>query len=389
MNICFLTAEVPNLRSGGIENVTFRLAKGFADRGHKVFCISLDQKSEFNEGALPFVHLTIGREGDRSEIVKEFIVNNRIDVIINQAIEQRWRDILSSVKIDCPNVMLIKVLHTDPAYLIKGTIDQEPLYTKQGNIARLLFKIKPSTIIRKLRRKQYSKQLYLDWLKFYDRIALLSSTFIDDFYSIACVRNNGKVVAISNPIEFYAEDTANNKQKIILFVGRLHREAKRPDRLLAAWRKIHADLPDWKLIFVGDGPMRVQLESFCKKHNIGDVEFVGHTDPTPYYSKASILCITSTYEGFPTVMGEALVHNVIPIAFDSFGAVKDLICDNENGFLVTPYKIGNFAAQIKYCISVIDTIRSQRRSLLNEGLHSHFSIEHIVGQWEPLFDAAK
>ena len=42
MNICFLTSEIPNLRSGGVENVTFRLAVGFHQNGHNVYCINLD-----------------------------------------------------------------------------------------------------------------------------------------------------------------------------------------------------------------------------------------------------------------------------------------------------------------------------------------------------------
>lgn len=47
----------------------------------------------------------------------------------------------------------------------------------------------------------------------------------------------------------------------------MHREAKRPDRLIHIWEKLHNFHTDWKLICIGDGPMRSDLESYCIKRD--------------------------------------------------------------------------------------------------------------------------
>ena len=337
MNICFLTAEVPNPISGGIENVTLHLTRALQSRGHRVFWISLDATaSGFGQDADG--HISIGRHGDIPPNSIDFISTNNINIIINQAIDERLHQLVSVLrKSDIANLKFVKVFHTDPLYLIKGIRDKEPLYCEKSAIWRYIYKLLPTTQIRRYRRKAYSKSLYLRWLNLYNRIILLSESNIPDFYSITGSNDNGQITAIGNPITTRIQSGIDTKEKIVLFVGRMHREAKRPDRLLKIWRKIGLIHPDWKLIFIGDGPMRPCLEKYSKLHKFSDnVQFVGQTNPQDYYKKASILCMTSTYEGFPLVCIEALSNGVIPMAFDSFKAVRDLIRDGETGLLVKP-----------------------------------------------------
>ena len=80
---------------------------------------------------------------------------------------------------------------------------------------------------------------------------------------------------------------------------------KRPDRLLQVWEKAYHQLPDWELKFVGDGPFRKNLEILAQKLALPRITFEGYKeDATPYMDKAAILCLTSTFEGWPLVITE-------------------------------------------------------------------------------------
>jgi len=388
MNICFLTVEIPNLRSGGIENVTYRLACEFGHRGYEVHCMTFDSAPK-EIGRMPFRLLCIGRDEDAVGIVDGYLSRNKIDIVVNQAVERRWQDVICRVKPNMSECRFIKVLHTDPAYMIKGVIDAGKFDIGCNCFSSLLYDVSPVTIIRRYKRRHYTKTLYASWIKLYDRIVLLSDNVIDDFKRLAGCNACHNVTAIGNPVDF-GQSNCEAKEKLVLFVGRLHRKAKRPDRLLTVWQKIYKSHLDWKLVFVGDGPMREEMENHVRRVGLANVIFVGQTNPTDFFQKASILCMTSTYEGFPVVCGEALSHGVIPMAFSSFGAVKDLIRDGWNGVLVKPYSIDEYANKLSLLMSDSDYVMQLRKNIRNDySFKQRFSTSTIVDKWESLFNELK
>lgn len=383
MNICFLTSEFPNLRSGGVENVTYRLIKEFIARGYSVSCISFDAPS--SEMDITFKHLCIRNLSSPEKLVSAFFLANSVNIVINQSIELQWRFILDKIKPDFSHVKFIKTLHTDPYYAIKSVRDIEPSYVTHGNLARLIYRFSPATYVRYYRRYKYLRSLYQDWICFYDAIVLLSSHVLENFKKISGQYINHKLFAINNPVSIIDCKTEAKKENLILYVGRLHHMAKRPDRILAVWKKIYKNFPDWNLIFVGDGPMRQSLEIFCRASGMNNVHFVGQCDPSQYYKRASILCVSSTSEGFSLACAEALLSGVVPIAFDSYGAVKDLINNGYNGILVPPFDLD------KYAKCLIDLMRNKEylerlRFQTQESWNCDWaSIDTIVDQWEGLF----
>jgi glycosyltransferase involved in cell wall biosynthesis len=215
---------------------------------------------------------------------------------------------------------------------------------------------------------------------------LLSENSVADFKKFAVESCADKIIAISNPIESVTVDE-HPKEKYVLFVGRLYREAKRPDRIIAVWKQIYRQVPQWKLIIVGDGPLRAELEAYCSKNNIENISFVGQTDPTIYYQKAAIICVTSTCEGFSLVLGEALANGVVPIAFDSYGAVHDLISNNETGLLVKPYSTRKYADALSHLLKDETLLNRLRNNITHDfSFFQKFSMERIVSQWLDLFN---
>ena len=74
------------------------------------------------------------------------------------------------------------------------------------------------------------------------------------------------------------------------------------------------DRQDARLLFVGDGSGRSELEGLAKQLGVADrVIFVGfQTDPTPFYATADLFVLSSNYEGFGNVIVEAL-SSVLPV----------------------------------------------------------------------------
>ena len=88
-------------------------------------------------------------------------------------------------------------------------------------------------------------------------------------------------------------------------------------------------------MIVGDGEDRDMYENMVKELDLKNVFFEGVQQPQPYYQKAKIFAMTSSWEGLPMTIIESFQMGVVPVVMDSFPAAKDMILDGENGYLVS------------------------------------------------------
>lgn len=141
---------------------------------------------------------------------------------------------------------------------------------------------------------------------------------------------------------------ATPKEKIILFVGRLEFADKRPDRLLSIWQRTQNALPDWQLVFVGDGNYREKLEQLTQKLQLQRVSFKGfQTHVETFMNKAAILCLTSNFEGWPLVISEAQVRGVVTMGFDVCEGMREQMLPQwKNGVLIPPFDLDAYAAAL-------------------------------------------
>lgn len=137
-----------------------------------------------------------------------------------------------------------------------------------------------------------------------------------------------RVVTMHNPLDPtpFAGCDAAPKRKEVIFVGRLSRMDKRLDRLMQVWSRVWPRHQDWTLKIVGSGEDEEPLRELARELNLHNVEFCGPTDnPAPYYATASILCLTSAYEGWGLVLVEALACNVRVLAMKCCGGVREVL----------------------------------------------------------------
>jgi glycosyltransferase involved in cell wall biosynthesis len=104
-------------------------------------------------------------------------------------------------------------------------------------------------------------------------------------------------------------------------VGRFSTE-KNQARLLRAFAQVRPDYPGSRLILVGYGPLREQLEALVVSLGLVDVAFVvgPYSNPFPIVAAADCFVLSSDYEGQPMVLLEAAIVGM-PIVSVRFGSI--------------------------------------------------------------------
>lgn len=196
-----------------------------------------------------------------------------------------------------------------------------------------------------------------------------------------------RIRIIPNPVS-PVEIKNTFKENIVLSVGRLEYQKNFPC-LVESFAKIAAEFSDWKLVIVGDGHDRLQLEKMIAKSYLQDrILLPGSTsDLSAYYSKAQIFCLPSRWEGFPNALSEALANGLPSIGFKACDGVKDLIIHGYNGLLVD----GNdnpdrFAEALSQLIKQEKTRDEMSQNAINS--IKPYEPSAIFSQWEQLFKDA-
>jgi glycosyltransferase involved in cell wall biosynthesis len=163
------------------------------------------------------------------------------------------------------------------------------------------------------------------------------------------------IAVIGNPIRKISNRKVFvNREKFILMVGRLI-ESKHQDILIEIFANIN--LPDWKLIIVGYDHLKQcnldRLRELARDLNIEHrVVFKGkQKNLDEIYLKSSIFAFTSSSEGFPNAIGEAMSAGIPVVAFDCIAGPSEMVKDNYNGFLISLYDKKKFQEKLEYLMT--------------------------------------
>jgi glycosyltransferase involved in cell wall biosynthesis len=100
------------------------------------------------------------------------------------------------------------------------------------------------------------------------------------------------------------------------------------------------DQMNWKLVIIGGDALKQSNKAKLEKliNALGMKEKITLTgrqsDVDQFYNKSKIFAFTSSSEGFPNVIGEAMTAGLPVIAYDCVAGPSDLIDNKKTGFLI-------------------------------------------------------
>ena len=192
-----------------------------------------------------------------------------------------------------------------------------------------------------------------------------------------------KVYQVYNPIDPQLEDS-NSKydlnSKKIISVGRLTK-SKNFLLLVEIAKIVFKRNKDYTWDIYGSGEYENKIRAKIIELNLEDKVFLkGHAnDIYSLYSRYSILVMTSEYEGFPMSLLEGMAKRLPLISFDIPTGPKEIIRDNQNGFLIKPFDIDEMANKIGLLIN--NSKIRQSFSKQNEYYLHEFNIKNITDMW--------
>ncbi len=130
-------------------------------------------------------------------------------------------------------------------------------------------------------------------------------------------------------------------ERIVLYVGRLAAE-KRVDLLPEAIR----GLPDIRLVVVGDGPFRAELQRRCAGLPAHFTGYLKGEDLATAYASADAFLFPSDTDTFGQVIQEAMA-SALPVVAARAGGALDLVRPGETGYLFTPSVASDLRARLR------------------------------------------
>lgn len=157
---------------------------------------------------------------------------------------------------------------------------------------------------------------------------------------------------------------------------------KRVDHAIGATVQAQQRGASLTLDIYGDGPERSRLAALAgESATAGSIRLHGHrSDARRNLSAASFLLLTSTSEGFPLVLLEAMQSGCLPIAYDVRYGPAELIRDGVNGFLVPDGDVAALAGAIIRLQNLPEATVARMRKRARRTA-ARYSASAITGRW--------
>lgn len=382
--IAFLHDDFP---LGGAERVTLNLAPYFATHGHAVYIFTLrchpelypaEVENTLQVYSLPETRRTNSRQNVAylAQALKE--LNIGFFISINSGFRS-----FNLLRKTSPECRFIFALHTLPFSEIR--LKEERLLRNREKASGLAKWILIDFLKYRILRRHHARwhRIYRQLYEQTDAYIVLCEGYKEEIIRILHLKSPTRLYAIGNSTELPPQPNLK-KEKQVLFAGRMSHADKRIDRLIRIWAKTEKAVPDWRLILAGDGPERARLEQQARGLGLKRASFAGYQqDLAPLYEQSAVVCLTSSFEGWPLCLTEGQAHGVIPMAFDCSEGIKAICGGGGCGLLVEPFD------EDAYAEALIALLRDapRRKALQLKALQKaqDYSIERIGAQWMDLF----
>lgn len=193
-----------------------------------------------------------------------------------------------------------------------------------GNDKRNMGRLTPKSILYRLVSKRFKKVIHV------------SNSCFNDYIFKKSIEN--KSVILHNIISidrlYQKEKLDKNSYKYeVCYLGRLS-EIKNPMRALEIMKNVIQKRPETKCVFIGDGELRNECESFVKDNKLEEnITFLGFVNnPYKVVKSARVVLMSSINEGTPMALLESFALG-IPLVSSKVDGAVELITNDSMGYL--------------------------------------------------------
>ncbi len=181
--------------------------------------------------------------------------------------------------------------------------------------------------------------------------------------------------------------TPVSSEPAFLTVGRFC-EQKGQLLLLQAFKELTMQHKTAKLIMVGDGPLKPQIQDYLQQHGLSNnVELTGSLDGQQIrekISQARAFVLPSFAEGLPVVIMEAFAL-ARPVISSYIAGIPELIKPGENGWLVPASSVEDLVMALNQVIDLpTDTLNKMGRQGRQKVIEQH-SVDKEADKMQKLF----
>ena len=150
------------------------------------------------------------------------------------------------------------------------------------------------------------------------------------------------------------------------------------ETLLNAVPHILRELPDFRLVIAGEGPLRPKLEAQIARLQIGNsVTLLGQRDDVPRLLRAlDVFVLSSSEEGLGTSVLDAMACG-IPVVATNAGGIPEMVRDGETGLLVPVADAAALGAAVLRLYGN-DTLRGVVVNAAHALICSRFTVEQMI-----------
>lgn len=355
--ICIVTNA---LGGGGLEKVAAMQSVYLTDSGYTVFVVSnLDiiiypYKGELlNLGKFKNTSNSFSNRLKRFKILKRFIVEKQIDLIIDHRPRKRWLS----------EWLISNFLYTKPTiYTVHSFMVSNYIPTKN----------------RFLNRKYKSSKSIISVSKGIENK-------IKKEYGITNVRT------IYNPIDLEYSKAISISEKLcnfdyILWYGRLDDSIKNLKLLINAYKISELPKQNFKLMLLGNGPDEHKIKHYVRDNDLYEhIIFVNRVlNPLVYVKSSKFVILTSKYEGYPMVLPEALSCGLPVVSTDCESGPSEIVEHGVNGLLIENNNTQALAEAMNEFISNDALYETCKRNAVNSV--KHLDLSAISEQWIKLIE---
>lgn len=316
------------------------------------------------------------------------------------------------------------------AFKKENNIDVCISFLEGANYLNVLSKSPAKTIISVRGSKEFDNKikgfngwirkriLIPNWFKKADKIVAVSRDIkyeLEHYYKL----DGAKISVVNN---FYDSQLISNKceesldseykkmfdKPVICFSGRLHLQ-KEPIGLLRSFA-ILKKTKDARLLLLGDGALKNEIERECNRLDLkigvdGDVVMVGYQkNPFKFIAKSNLFVLSSSWEGFPNALSEAILCKVPVLSTDCpTGPREILLYDSasqervdkpiltKNGVILPLLNTLNIEIYEMWANSMIFALESDTSEQVKAAYEhiNQFTADRMMKKWDDIIESLK